>query len=132
MTPDLFWLTAITLATIAMVFPYVLNRIAVRGLAGALANPSPDAKPQAPWAVRAQAAHENAIENLVIFAPLVLVAAATGAASSTTAMSAMVYFFARIAHYVVYTAGIPVLRTLTFAIGAVCQVAIGFAILQAG
>lgn len=38
MTTELFWLTATVLMTALMWMPYILNRIAVRGLIGALAN----------------------------------------------------------------------------------------------
>jgi uncharacterized MAPEG superfamily protein len=33
----------------------------------------------------------------------------------------MVYFFARLAHYVIYTLGLPLLRTVAFFIGFVSQ-----------
>ena len=41
MTTELFWLTATVLMTALMWMPYILNRIAVRGLIGALANETP-------------------------------------------------------------------------------------------
>ncbi|NGX98145.1 MAG: hypothetical protein G4V63_23950, partial [Candidatus Afipia apatlaquensis] len=53
--------------------PYVLNRCQVRGLGGAMANPSRNDKPLAEWANRLLFAHDNAVENLVVFAPLVLI-----------------------------------------------------------
>ena len=39
-----------------------------------------------------------------------------------------VYFWARLAHVIVYTLGVPVLRTLAFAVGFVAQVALVLAI----
>ena len=114
MSKDLYWL-ALTLAMTALLaFPYVLNRIAVRGLGGTLANPSPGDPPMADWAQRAQKAHANAVENLVVFAPAVLAVHALNRADSLTATACALYFFARLAHYVVYTAGIPGARTLAF------------------
>ena len=65
--------------------PYILNRIMVRGLVGAMANPSPTEKAQSPWAKRMIAAHTKAVENLVIFAPLVLVAQQLNITDATTA-----------------------------------------------
>jgi hypothetical protein len=53
--------------------PYILNRCQVRGLGGAMANPSRNDKPHAEWATRLMFAHDNAVENLVMFAPLVLI-----------------------------------------------------------
>jgi uncharacterized MAPEG superfamily protein len=60
----------------------------------------------------------NAIENLAVFAPLVLVAAIIEVSTKATVLSAQIYVAARLAHYVIYTAGIPVVRTLAFLIGA--------------
>lgn len=129
MTTEIFWLTATVLMTALMWAPYILNRIAVRGLFGALANETPQSAPHSPWAARAMAAHKNAVENLVVFAPAVLAAHLAGVSSGVTTTAAMLYFFARLAHYVVYTAGIPVARTLTFAVGAFCTIAIALAAL---
>lgn len=124
MTPELYWLAATVLMTSLMWMPYILNRIAVRGLVGALANETPQSPPHAPWAERAMAAHKNAVENLVVFAPAVLLAHLVGVSTGVTTTAAMLYFFARLGHYVVYTAGVPVARTLTFAVGAFCTIAI--------
>jgi uncharacterized MAPEG superfamily protein len=89
------------------------ERITMRGLMAAMANPSPTDKAQSPWARRSMAAHVNAVENLVIFASLVLTARALGIATTATAFACALYFWARLAHVVVYTLGIPVLRTLS-------------------
>lgn len=121
MTEELYWLILTTLMTSLFWVPYILNRIAVRGLMGGMANPSPTDKPQADWANRAQAAHSNAIENLVIFAALVLATHVLGVSTPLTATMCMVYFVARLGHFVVYTAGIPGARTLTFAVGFLAQ-----------
>jgi len=115
MTEELYWLILTTLMTSLLWLPYILNRIMVRGLMGGMANPSPDEKPQSEWANRAQAAHKNAVENLVLFAPLVIATHLLGVGTSLTATMCMIYFVARLAHYVIYTAGIPIIRTLTFA-----------------
>ena len=74
MSHELFWLVMTTAMTGLMWVPYILDRMMVRGMMGALANPSPADKPQSPWAQRLMAAHVNAVENLIIFAPLVLAA----------------------------------------------------------
>ena len=129
MTTELFWLAATVLMTSLMWMPYVLNRIAVRGLIGALANETPQSPPHAPWATRAMAAHKNAVENLVVFAPAILLAHATDVSSGVTTTAAMLYFLARLAHFAVYTAGIPVARTLAFAIGAFSTIAIALAVM---
>jgi len=129
MPQELFWLTLTALMTALFWIPYVLNRIAVRGLVGAMANPMASDAPQSPWAERAQKAHRNAIENLAIFAPLVLVSHALEAGSSFVVVAAIIYFFARAAHYVIYAAGIPVARTLAFAVGAFAQLTLALHLL---
>src|SRR3977135_1523848 len=73
MTRELFWLTLTVILTGLMWVPYILNRCQVRGLGGAMANPSRNDAPQSEWANRMMFAHDNAVENLVIFAPLVLI-----------------------------------------------------------
>lgn len=117
MSQELFWLALTVGLTALFCLPYVLNRVAVRGLGGTLANPLPTDKPLADWAQRAQRAHANATENLVMFAPAVLAVHALGKADKLTAMACTVYFFARLVHYLVYTLGIPGARTLAWTAG---------------
>jgi uncharacterized MAPEG superfamily protein len=128
MSSELYWLTLTVILTGLMWVPYVLDRVMVRGLMGTMANPSPDAAPQSAWAQRLQHAHQNAVENLVIFAALVLTLAVMQHATAITALACAVYFWARLAHAVIYWAGIPVLRTLSFAVGFVAQVALVLAV----
>jgi uncharacterized MAPEG superfamily protein len=85
----------------------------------------------APWRDRARRAHLNAIENLAVFAPLVLVAAIVEVSTKATVLSAQIYVAARLAHYVMYTAGIPVVRTIAFLVGAIATVVIAAALLSA-
>jgi uncharacterized MAPEG superfamily protein len=66
------------------------------------------------WPGRAQRAHRNLLENLLPFAALVLVANAAGKLNATTALGAQIFFWARVAHPVIYLAGIPYLRTLAW------------------
>ncbi len=130
MPAELFWLTLTVAMTGLIWVPYIFDRIAVRGLMGAMANPSALDKPQSDWAKRMMAAHANAVENLVVFAPLVLTAHALGIQNAATAVAAAVFFWARLAHLVVYTLGIPVLRTLSFAVGWAAQVVLALAIFK--
>jgi len=122
MTPDLCWLTYTLGLTLLFWLPYVLNRMVVRGIGGTLANPRSDDAPLAPWAQRAKAAHANAIENLAVFAPALLLVHVLGLANATTAFAAALFFWSRLAHFVVYAAGLPVARTLAFTGGWVATV----------
>ena len=62
---------------------------------------------------------------------LVLAVEMTGAASSLTAGACVVYFWARLTHFVVYALKIPVLRTLAFLVGWGALVALAVALLGA-
>lgn len=130
MSKELFWLTLTAAMTGLFWLPYVLDRIMVRGLMGAMANPSPSAPPQSRWAERQMRAHANAVENLIVFAPLVLTANALGISTGATATACAVYFWARLAHYLVFTLGIPVARTLAFAAGFAAQAVLVLAIFK--
>jgi uncharacterized MAPEG superfamily protein len=110
--------------------PYILDRGMVRGVTGAMANPSPSDKPQAAWAQCMMAAHSNAVENLGIFTPLVLAAQILSIATAATAFACALYFWSRLVHVVVYTLGIPVLRTLAFVGGFVAQTILLLAIFK--
>src|ERR1700759_2982049 len=85
-------------------FPYILDRIVVRGTMGAMANPSPNDKPQSAWGGRVKAAHANSVENLVVFAPLVLVAHSLNIHTATTAFACALFFWCRLVYVAVYTA----------------------------
>jgi len=130
MTRELFWLTLTVILTGVMWIPYIINRAQVRGLMGALANPSRNDKPQSEWANRMMFAHDNAVENLAIFAPLVLILNAIDYSSKWTVLACAVYFWARLAHALVYTFGIVVLRTLTWTVGFLAQAVLALAIFK--
>ncbi len=91
----------------------------VQGLVNAVGYPD-DPKPLAPWAQRMKKAHYNAVENLVLFSGLVLVLHAVGISNETTVLACNVYFWARLIHFIVYSAGVPWLRTLSFAVAWIC------------
>ena len=130
MTPELFWLTLTVILTGLLWVPYILNRCMVRGLGGAMANPTPGAKPHAPWATRLMFAHDNAVENLVVFAPLVLILSQIDYSTKWTVWACATYFWARVAHLVVYTLGLPVFRTLAFTVGFLAQAVLALAIFR--
>ena len=123
MTPELTSLIWVTALSAIMWIPYILNAITVRGIADAVGYPE-NPKPLAPWAQRMKAAHYNSVENLVLFATLVLVAHVAGISNATTVLVCQVYFWARGVHLVAYTLGIPWVRTLAFAAGWIACVAL--------
>jgi uncharacterized MAPEG superfamily protein len=125
---EVFWLALTTILTGLLWIPYILDRISIRGLMGAMANPSPRDRAHSPWATRRLFAHMNTIENLVVFGFLVLVLAQLDISNRTTVLAAATFFWSRLAYVVIYTLGIPVLRTLAFAVGFAAQVALALAI----
>ena len=63
------------------------------------------------WVGRAQRAHRNMLENLVLFAILVLAAQAMGTTNEMTVLGAKVFFWARVAFAGVYIVGLPWIRS---------------------
>ena len=123
MTSELTSLLWVTGLTGALWMPYILNMIAVRGIADAVGYPE-NPKPMAPWAQKMKAAHYNAVENLVVFAALVLIAHATVVSNGVTVLACQVYFWARVVHFFAYGFAIPWVRTVAFLAGFGCQAAI--------
>lgn len=116
MTTELKYLVMAAAWNAVIWVPYILNMIAVRGVKDAVGYPANPA-PMADWAQRLKAAHYNGVENLVLFATVVIVAHLVGISNETTALLAIVYFFARIVHTLAYTFAVPWVRTLSFAVG---------------
>ena len=129
MKTELWYLVLVTAFTGLLWIPYILDRVMVWGLIDAVGYPD-SPKPQSLWARRLMKAHANAVENLVVFAALVLAAQVAGVSNSAIATSAMVYFWARVVHAAVYTAGIPWLRTISFTVGFLCQAVIAWQLLM--
>jgi uncharacterized MAPEG superfamily protein len=127
---ELFSLALISTATALMWVPYVLARMTTHGVLRAIGTPGTGYPVDAPWADRARRAHLNAIENLVVFAPLVLVCAIIGVSTRATVLSSQIYVAARLAHYVIYAMGIPVVRTVAFLVGACATITIAVALLS--
>ena len=123
MTSELMSLSWVLAVQLVMWVPYILNMIAVRGLMDAVGYPQ-DPKPMAAWAERLKKAHYNSVENLVTFAALVLTAHVAGITTDTTVLACQIYFWARIAHLLLYTFGVPFGRTLAFAVSWICQIAL--------
>ena len=127
---EITWLTFTLLMTALFWVPYILNRMYEHGIWPALYNPQPDTQPKAQWAERMMRAHTNAVENLVVFAPLVLAIEISGANSQTTATACIIYFFARSAHFILYSFKVPFFRTVAFLVGVGCQVTLALALLN--
>jgi uncharacterized MAPEG superfamily protein len=110
MTPELvylLWSVALTVVLAVIAVSGATLEVGVPRLAGNREN-----MPEMPgWAGRAARAHGNLLENLVLFAILVLVARAMNVSNGMTILGAQLFFWGRVAHAALYLAGIPWLRT---------------------
>ena len=79
---------------------------------------------------RMQRLSANMQENLVLFAVVVLVASAAGISNENTALGASIFFYARVAHAIVYAAGWPMIRPLFYFAGLYGVVTILLAVLS--
>jgi uncharacterized MAPEG superfamily protein len=105
LTAALTWLMIITAATMRNRGPEVAfsNRDAV---------PTPS-----PAAARADRAAKNMLENLALFAVVLLAAFAAGETRGQVRLGANLFLAARLLYFPVYVAGIKYLRTILWAIG---------------
>jgi len=71
------------------------------------------------WGGRAARAHRNMLENLVLFAILVLVAVVADKTNAMTLLGAQIFLYARIAYAAVYIAGLPWVRTAVWGVSVV-------------
>ena len=104
-------------------FVYIPHRMLSWGLKDTMGYPdNPPVAPQ--WVQRAMKAHSNQVENLVVFAALVLVAGLSGISTEMTVFASMLYFWTRLIYHVCYVMGIPILRTLAHTASWVASVII--------
>lgn len=115
MTGELYWLALSIALALVIWIPYA-------GLYGSLVGtktattdrPPHDQLPE--WAKRCQRAHINLIETLLPFGLLVLILKTTGETDGGIVTAAAIFFFARLAHVIVYVMAVPYLRTAAYAV----------------
>ncbi|MDD9893501.1 MAG: MAPEG family protein [Gammaproteobacteria bacterium] len=121
------------LLTVLLWVPYIAARALQWGIPTFLHNyPKgyPAVEPTPPlWAQRAKRAHLNMVETLPAFAVVLIAAIQLGADAAFVGGAAQLFFFARIAHAVVYTLGVPALRTPTYLVSWGAILAIGASLL---
>jgi uncharacterized MAPEG superfamily protein len=118
MKPELNLLVWATLLTVVQAIVAVQGAMMQVGLATLAGNREglPEIKG---WSGRAARAHRNMLENLVLFAALVLVAVVAQKTNDMTLLGAQVFFWARVAYAVVYVVGLPWVRTGVWAVSVV-------------
>ena len=118
MTPELMYLVWSAALTIVLVLIAVSGATLEVGLP-TLAGNREGLPNMTGWAGRARRAHFNMLESLILFAVLVLVAQAAGVHNAATLLGAQLFFWGRLAHAIVYIAGIPWLRTAAWGVSVV-------------
>jgi len=78
------------------------------------------------FAGRAKRAHLNMVENMVLFSALVLIAVVAQKTNASTAMGALIFFWARLIYAVIYLLGVPWLRTLAWAVSVIGMIMVAW------
>ena len=121
MTPMSIELTMLALS-VALLFVLVIIQAAAGTQAQGLmnmANHRDNLGAPSLWQARTKRCVDNHREGLIMFAPLALIAAHQDISTTLTVWGAQLFFYSRVAHAVVYLAGLPYLRPLFWGIGIV-------------
>jgi uncharacterized MAPEG superfamily protein len=122
---DLKYLAYMSMLTAALWIPYIVCQVMNNGplqpknyLDPSLPRPVPA------WGQRAHRAYLNAVEVFAPFAALVIAAQLSGKANAMTAFWSASFFYLRLAHAIVYWAGLPYVRTVLFTLAFITEVGI--------
>jgi len=129
MTPELIYLVWSAVLTVVLMLIAVSGATLQVGLP-TLAGNREDMPDMTSWAGRAERAHSNMLENLVLFAILVLVAQAAGVRNAMTLLGAQLFFWGRVGHAVLYIAGIPWARTAAWVVSVVGLILIAWQLVR--
>jgi len=122
MSTELKYLAFTAMLTAALWIPYIVCQVMTNGFLSQENYVDPAPRPVPLWGKRADRAYLNAVETFAPFAVIVILLHLTGKENGTTAFFAAAYFWLRVAHAIVYWAGIPFIRTLVFTLGFVAIV----------
>lgn len=106
----LFW-TAVLTGTLWV--PVVIGYVSTRGPLQPADYKVAPTSPLPHWVNRANRAHVNAVESIVPFAAVVLIATSIGVSTPVTVAAAAVFFWARLAHAVIHISGFAAFRART-------------------
>ena len=116
----------IELQMLALSVALLLVLVLIQATAGAqaqglfkMAGSRDELGPPSVWQARTKRCVDNHREGLVMFAPLVLIAAGLDLSNWMTVWGAQLFFYSRVAHAIVYLAGLPLIRSVFWFIGIV-------------
>ncbi len=122
----LFWAVVLTFVQVVVAVQLANMQVGLPELAG-----NREGLAMTGMAGRAKRAHANMLENLVLFAVLVLIVQAAGINNATTALGAQIFVLARLVYAVIYIIGVPWLRTVIWFIAVIGMVMIAWPIVTA-
>jgi uncharacterized MAPEG superfamily protein len=114
----LLWAIALTVVQVLIATHGAMMQVGLPALAGNREN----LPVLTGWAGRAQRAHRNMLENLVLFTALVFLVVAAGKSNAMTALGAELFFWGRFAYALIYLGGIAWLRTLSWLVSVIGMV----------
>ena len=129
MTIEIYWLVLSILLTAILWVPIIINRLLEHGIVHGIMDPDGITDSNVGWANRMMAAHVNAVENLVVFAPLVIILYLLDMSTELTVAASALYFYSRLAHAVLFTFRIPILRIVAFLGGFAAEMIFVFTLL---
>jgi uncharacterized MAPEG superfamily protein len=121
MGKDLYYLAASAILTLVMVLIAATLRARAwtpEGLAIAVGNRE-NLPAATPLAGRAERAARNMVDNMVLFAVVMLAAHIAGVLGPRVALGAEIFFWARLVYFPTYLAGIAYLRTVVWLVSIV-------------
>jgi uncharacterized MAPEG superfamily protein len=121
--------------SVALLFVLVLIQanagVAAQGLT-TMMNARDDMKEMSQWQARTKRIVDNHREGLILFAPLVLIAAQLDVHTWMTVWGAQLFFYSRLGHAIVYLVGVPMIRPLFWAVGIAGTVMVFLALFGIG
>lgn len=118
MSTELYFLALTALLSGVLWIPSVVGQVKTRGFLEPSDYQTLPTSQLPDWALRANRAHINAVENLSTFAAIVIISHLVGHTNQLTVICAEAFFFARLAHAAVFIAGFKHFkaRTVIFSI----------------
>lgn len=118
MTTDLYYLLLSVGLTFILIMIPAGNALRLNG-GEAQAGPRDNLPEPTVFYKRAKRLSDNMLENMILFTPLVLIAHMSGEAGPLSALGAQIFFYARIAHAIIYLAAWPVVRPIAWLLGSI-------------